>query len=396
MENVCKYRLYPNAAQRKQIGRTFGCCRFVHNAMLALRSEAWTKYSLSITYGETSSILTAMKKQDHTAWLGDVDATALQSELRRLDAAYQNFFDGRASFPRFKRKHDRHQSYTAQCIYNWKREMGPEGKKVFVLDADGNRIQAGPPTIEVKQGRIKLPRLGWVKCRTPRLPQGKILHATVSRDPDGKYYVSVCFEQPDPVPCGQIQNPVGLDCGLKDLVITSDGVKYANHRYLNQTLRRLRQAQRALSRKGKGSKNREKQRVRVAKLQAKAARQRQDRLHKVSREIVNGQDAVFTEDLNIAGMMKNHHLACPVADASWGELQRQLKYKCERKGKTFASVDRFYPSSQLCSRCGAKNPAVKDLSVREWDCPVCGAHHDRDVNAAINICAEGMRITSTA
>ncbi len=392
MENVTKYRIEPSSKQEQQIVRTFGCCRYLYNSMLALRKQAYSSYGLSLSYNDTSEILTAMKRQEHTAWLKEVDATALQSALKQLDRAYDNFFAGRAKYPRFRRRHDIRQSYTTKCNYSWERGKDENGKSVPVLDEDGNRIPAGSPTIEVRPGAVKLPKLGWVKCRTSRMPEGRILNATVSRDGTGRYFVSICCEVPDPVPVTDIANPVGVDVGIKDIAITSDGEKYPNHKYLKKSEKKLKHAQRALSRKTKGSKRWQKQKQKLARIHSKIANQRQDNLHKVSHEIVKEHDAVFTEDLNAAGMLKNHCLAQAISDASFSELTRQLEYKCRREGKVFRKVGRFFASSQTCSVCGKTNPAVKDLSVREWDCPNCGAHHDRDVNAAINIRNEGLRL----
>ena len=368
METATKYRIEPNRKQEQQIVRTFGCCRYLYNTMLALRKDAYSRYGLSLSFKDTCEILTAMKNQEHTAWLKEVDATALQDTLRQQDRAYRNFFEKRANYPRFRRRHDSRQSYTAKCNYHWARRQNEDGKSVLVLDSDGNRIPEGSPTIEVRQGAVMLPKLGWVKCRTSRQPEGRILNATVSRDPAGRYFVSICAEVPDPVPAAAITNPVGVDVGIKDLAVTSDGTKYANHKYIKKSERKLKHAQRALSRKTKGSKRREKQKRKLARIHAKIAAQRQDRLHKVSREIVDGHDAVFTEDLNTAGMMRNHCLAQAVADASFGELTRQLEYKCRRAGKTFMRIGRFYASSQTCSVCGSKNPALNyPLLTSTWN-----------------------------
>ena len=299
-----------------------------------------------------------------------MDSTALQTSLQYLDAAYQNFFrrvrqgKRKCGFPRFKRKHGR-KSYTTKCV--------------------GTNIQ-------VRDGAVQLPKLGVVKCRVSKEVTGRILHATVSQTSSGRYFVSVCCTDVKIEKLPEAGYAVGVDMGLKSFAVTSDGTEYPNHKYMSKSHKRLARLQRRLSRKPKDSKRREVQRVKVARLHEHIANQRKDFLHKLSTQFIRNNDVICVEDLSTQNMLKNHNLAGSISDAAWGEFMRQLKYKAEWYGRQIVVIDRYYPSSQICSECGVQNPAVKDLSVRRWKCPVCGAEHDRDVNAARNILHEGIRI----
>ena len=294
-----------------------------------------------------------------------MDKFALTNAIYNMDAAFQKFFREHAGYPKFKRKHNNHKSYTTNFT-------------------NGN-IAA-----DFEDGKIKLPKLKQVKAKLHREFEGQIKSATVSQVPSGKYYVSILVEtQQEELP--HTDKNTGLDLGVKDLCITSDGEKYKNPKTIRKYEKKLAKLQRKLSHKEKRSRNYYKTKKKIALCHEKITNTRKDYLHRVSHGIISENQVIVSENLQIKNMVKNHHMAKSISDVSWHELTRQLEYKAKWNGREYIKIDTFYASSQMCSACGYKNIATKDLSVREWICPVCGAKHDRDVNAAKNILAEGLR-----
>ena len=352
-----RYRILPNAEQRQTLARTFGSARWVWNNALATKSEAFRERAEKISYAETDKRLTALKKEEATAWLSEVSSVPLQQALRHLDKAYTAFFQGRSRFPRFKAKrHQQSVTYT---------------QRGFSLRDSGT---PGQPLVTLAKTKTPL-RIRWSRP-LPSTPSS----VTVIQEPDGRYYVSfVVTVEPTPLP--KTKREAGIDLGLTDVVVTSDGWHSGNPKHLRKAQDRLALEQRRLAKKEKGSRNRDKQRRRVAKLHAKVRNQRADFLHQMSTRLVRRYDVLYAESLNVKGMVKNHSLARSISDAGWSSLVGMLRYKCEWYGKTLVQIDRWYPSSKTCSACGHTMETLP-LDVRRWTCPGCQAEHDRDENAA--------------
>jgi len=374
MYKAYKYRLYPNEEQKIMLSKTFGCCRFVYNHYLALRINAYKTDKTSLNKTECNNNLNRELKSEKE-WLKEVDKFALTNSVYNLDKAYQNFFRRVKSgenpgFPKFKSKYNNHQSYTTNYTND----------NIKVL---------------FENNLIKLPKIEPIEAVLHRKFEGQIKSATVSKTCSDKYYVSVLVEV-EQVELPKTDNKIAIDLGLTDYAAMSDGVKIENPKTLKKHEKKKNRIQKRLSRKQKGSSNRNKQRKKLAKIHEKIANIRKDCLHKLSRGIVDENQVIISEDLNVSGMLKNHNLAKSISDVSWSEFMQYLSYKSVWYGRTYHKIDAWYPSSQFCHICGCRNAAVKDLKVREWVCPDCGTKHDRDINAAKNILAKGLRDLGTA
>ena len=372
MEKTFKFRLYPDKKQEIQLAKTFGCCRFVYNYYLNKRIEVYKENKQTINYYACSADLTNLKKQ--LLWLKEVDKFALQNALKDLDRAYSNFFreikkgNKNQGFPKFKKKHDRKQSYRTNIT----------GKN-----------------IEVIGDKIKLPKLGWIKMAKSREISGRILNCTITKTKTNKYFVSICCTDVVIEKYKPTNKAIGIDLGIKRFATTSNGEIIENPKHLAKLEKRLVREHKKLSKKQKGSKNREKQRIRLARVYEKISNMRTDFLQKLSTRLIRENQIICLEDLDIARMIKGSYTAKSMSDVAWGEFVRMLQYKTYWHGRTIQKVNRFYASSQTCSVCGYKNTEVSNLSIREWECPQCHTKHDRDLNAAINILNEGLRLLNS-
>ena len=367
-----KFRLYPTDEQRILIHKTFGCSRFVYNYYLNYQKENGVQKSFDLCKD-----LKELEKNHE--YFKEVDSCALRCAIFDLEDGFNNFFAKRSGYPNFRSKFAR-QSYRTNCI-----RSTYKGKEYSNIEVD------------LLTRNIKLPKLGKVKIRGYRNKErieGKIVNATISRETTNKYYVSVLVEEDLLVEKVTPTTIVGIDLGLKDLVITSDGIKYSNKKVLMKFEKRLKRLQKELSRREKGSKNYLKTKEKIARLHAKIKNYRKHYLNYIANEIVDEHDIIVTESLLVKDMFKDKRKAFnkSLSDAVVSTLRSLLEWKCRIKGKIYYKIDTYYPSSQICSHCGYKNSKLKDLSIREYDCPECGSHNDRDINASLNILLEGLKL----
>jgi putative transposase len=359
MYKAYKYRIYPTGEQETLLAKSFGCARWFWNYALNLCQETYKNTGKGLTRGYIQGLLPALKKEYE--WLKDPYSQCLQVVALNLSTAYKNFFDKRAMLPKFKSKH-------------------------------GRQSISYPQNVKFDGDKINLPKIGLVHCQRHRDFDGDIKTVTVSRNPDGKHFVSVRVDDgkanPELVP---VDKAIGIDVGLTHFAITSNGSKFDNPKFFVKRQRNLKKKQQKLSGKKKGSQNRKKARLAVAKVHSKIARCRENFLHQLSRKIVNENQVIAVENLNIKGMIKNNNLAKAISDVGWGMFCTMLKYKAESEGKQYIEIDRWFPSSKTCHVCLNRVDNLT-LDVRAWTCEHCGTHHDRDVNAAINIRNEALRI----
>ncbi|MDB9493684.1 RNA-guided endonuclease TnpB family protein [Spirulina major CS-329] len=363
-QKAYRYRFYPTAEQENLLRRTLGCTRLVYNRALFARTEGWYERQERIGYKETSALLTEWKKEEEFSFLNEVSSVPLQQGLRHLQKAFTNFWAGRARYPNFKKKRNGGSAVFTKSAFRWK-----DGELLLAKCTEALPIR-------------------WSR----QLPQGaEPSTVTIKLEPSGRWFVSLLVDvEIDRLPVRS--NKVGIDLGISSLVTLSTGEKVANPKTFKAKYKRLRKAQKSLSRKSKGSNNRQKARLKVAKLQAEIADTRKDFLHKLTTQLVRDNQVIAVEDLAVKNMVQNHKLAQSISDASWGELVRQLEYKCEWYGRELIRIDRWFPSSKRCSSCGHIVEKMR-LNVRDWVCPECGCHHDRDINAAINILAAGQAVS---
>jgi len=361
IKKAYKFRFYPTPKQIEQLAHVFGCTRYVYNRSLKIRQEAWYVKHEKIDYHTTSALLTSLKKQPDHRWLNDVSCVPLQQSLRHLNIAFINFWSGRTKYPTFKKLLNKQAAEFTRSAFKWKNDKLTLAKIENTLDIRLSRKFSGLPTT-----------------------------ITVSKDPSNRYFVSMLVEEPKQIK-PEVKSTIGIDLGITDICVGSDNFKSGAPKYSKKYAKKLKRVQQELSRKKKGSANRTKERLKVAKVHAKISDSRKDFTHKLSTKLINENQVIFVETLAIKNMIKNHKLAKSISDSSWGKLLRQLEYKSNWYGRTLVGIDRWYPSTKRCSVCGYINETLT-LSDRTWLCPKCKTNHDRDINAAKNIKAVGQTV----
>ena len=362
-QKAFKYRFYPTPEQETLLRRTMGCTRLVYNRALAARTEAWYERQERVGYAETSAMLTAWKKVEDLQFLNDVSCVPLQQGLRHLQKAFSNFFAGRAKYPNFKKKRNGGSAEFTKSAFKFR-----DAQMFLAKDAEPLNIR-------------------WSRQLPPEAEPSTV---TVKLSPAGRWTVSLLVEV-EIAPLPKSLNQVGVDLGITSLVALSTGEKVANPKGFAAKRRKLRRAQKALSRKQKWSNNRHRARIKVARVYAEISDTRNDFLHKLTTRLVRENQTIAVEDLSVKNMVKNRKLSRAISDAAWSELVRQLEYKCDWYGRSFVKIDRWFPSSKRCGHCGHIVDKLP-LEIREWDCPSCETHHDRDLNAANNMLAAGLAV----
>lgn len=369
MRTAYKCRAYPTPEQAAVFNRTFGCVRLVWNKTLAERHAAFFQRGEKTSYKQTDAALTAWKKTEELAFLSEVSSVPLQQTLRHQHTAYANFFAKRARYPRFKSRTGRQSAHYTRSAF---------------------RIKDGQLHVAKTDGPLRV-AWSWPDVDLATLDPTMVV---ISREPDGRWYVTLAVDVDQPAPLPATGHEIGVDLGIKDFAVTSDGDRIANPRHLARKARNLARYQRQMARKQRGSANRRKAKTKVAVAHRKVRNARRDFLHKTSTTLIEQADTIVLEDLAVANMVKNRSLAKSISDASWAEFRSLLEYKAARAGRHLIVIDRWYPSSKTCSACGHLLPKL-DLGTRHWTCPVCRARHDRDVNAAKNILAAGRAVAGT-